>query len=67
MLLPLQGVLLYMRLPRASPWSRRFWALAFPSAADFQFSPFTSCTFARTVAFSLPSWRGIVSSPHYRG
>ena len=25
--------------PRALPWARCFWALAFPSAADFQFSP----------------------------
>ena len=40
MLLPLQGApSLCLGKPRALPWAKCFWALAFPSAADFQFSP----------------------------
>ncbi len=38
-LLPFQGDIFYDYLPRALPWAMGFWALAFPSAADLQFSP----------------------------
>ena len=47
MLLPFQGELLYMRLPRALPWARGFWA----------FSPITSCTFVRLQAVLQPDYK----------